>query len=437
MLSALKVPVVYYRRLPPLFYLSLGALLGLLLTAYVLGERAEQKNIELLKEFGTSVVSMAAKEVVDAAVSENLVSMHAVMQEVVAQPRIQMATVHNLEQQLLVQAGQVKVGVPHQIYSAPIPLHDSLAGHVTIAVDSSFSGDQAVRWTLSGTAFLLCIMLVLTLYETRGKAWYWRKLERPVDRDLDLDDNQRFDDHHGLDGPELEPIEAAFDPADLQAVAAEPSLDLPFHRAPPETNDEESFGIQNTDVLVDDLSGDPDDESYDDDIDDDKAREILFDSDLILALPNRTRLEKQLNSEIFIQLTSSFEHALDEVLKLYGGNRVGTPHNGNVHCIRFSSTESAPEAAFRAACTAYLVAQLTQSHKIRFNLLAEICLPETDIKLAVSDTGIYLQEELVDDVLLTRLEVAALGDGRLRLEGFKAPFASLLERQQQQLLGVF
>lgn len=375
MLKKIPLPLVHWRRLPPVFYLSVGALLGLLLTAFVLGERAAQKNGELLHEFGTALAQLTAKDAVDASISHDLVSMHAIMQEVQAQPRVLMAAVHDLEQSLLVQSGQPQPSLRTLAFSAPIPLHDSIAGHVTITLNAEFPGEAAVKWTLLGTSLLLLVMVGLALYDTWGYAWEMRHVALPRPRPLQEE-------------PEL-------------VWEGLPSGSL------------------------NDSPGDWDDEP---------AETALTHSDLVLAVPNRARLEQQLNGDMFAELIEQFDTTLDDVLAIYGGIRVGAPTSAGIYCIRFTSSESASEAAFRAVCCAHLIYQLNQHHRIRFQVLAEVCHPECDVKLAVSDSGIFIQALLLDELLQARIETQPVDEERVCLSGFKAPFASLLERQQEQLL---
>lgn len=385
MLKHISLPLVRWRRLPPVFFLSLGALLGLLLTAFVLGERGQQKNRELLQEFGSALAQLAAKDVVDASISHDLVSMHAVMQGVQVQPRVLMAAVHDLEQTLLVQAGQPQIGVNTQAFSAPIALHDSITGHVTITMNAAFPGESAVRWALLGTALLLVLLMALALYDTRGDAWELRSVALLQRKGSTADESRDEED----------------------------GADEQWHQAP-EVNrlDTAGPGVDWEDELVEG---------------------VLCHSDLVLALPNRRRLEQQLNGDMFAELVQRFDSALDDVLALYGGARVGAPTKAGIYCIRFTSGEGASEAAFRAVCSAHLIYELNQHQRIRFQVVAEVCHPEFDVKLAVSDTGIFIQTALLDTLLQARVDTRPVDDERVSLAGFKAPFSSLLERQQAQL----
>lgn len=392
MLKTFPLPLVHWRRLPPVFYLSVGALLGLLLTAFVLGERAAQKNADLLRDYGGALAQLSARELVDASIKHDLVSMHAIMQEVQSQPRVLMAAVHDLEQSLLVQAGQVPAPGSRTLeFSAPIPLHDSIAGHATVTLDAEFAGEVAVKWSLFGTAVLLLIMAGLALYDTWDYAWVMRSV----------------------------PL--------LRGARAEPEFDgLPEAGAPHDPVGDEPWatGPARASAPVDPDDAEPDD----------AGEALLIHSDLVLAIPNRARLEQQLNGERFAELSRQFDTTLDAVLALYGGVRVGAPTAAGIYCVRFTSGDSTSEAAFRAVCCAHLIYTLNQRHRIRFQIVAEVCHPDCDVKLAVNDSGIFIQSLLLDELLEARLETAPVDSERVCLSGFKPPFAALLERQQEQLL---
>lgn len=422
MLSRLILPRIEFRLLPPLFCLSVGALFGLLIVTFVLGERANQKQAELLREYGSALAHISAQDVIDSSISSDLVSMHAVMQRVVAQPRVLRAAVHDLEQQLLVQAGQSSLRDydTTQVFSAAIPLHDSIAGHVTITMDAGFPGESAVKWTLTGMSILLLILAGLALYESRGVAWYFQS--KPQSEPEPEPESE----------PEFEAVgdNLAFNGEEALMEELMEEADHYFHDQ--NVIDAERTGDDGVSSGVEDDPADPTD-AEGDQVLALPPEPIIMHSDLIIALPNRARLEQQLNGERFLQLTSQFDKALHEVLPLYGGALVGANADASIVCMRFTSTESVAEAAFRAICSAYLVHGLTQSSRIRLQLVAEVCHPDSDVKLAITETGIFIQKPLADPFLLSRIDTETVSDQRLRFQGFKGTFASLLQRQQQQL----
>lgn len=404
-------------RFPPLFYLSVGSLLGVLIVSFVLGGRAEQKQAELLRAYGTSLAQISAQDVMDASVSNDLVAMHAIMQRVAAQPRVLRAAVHDLDQQLLVQAGQSNIHEQvSEAFTAAIPLHDSVDGHVTVTMDAGFSGESALKWTLTGTSIVLLILAALAIYESRGVAWYFRAAPAEQDHDFSDEDEVLVDE---LLEEASEYLQSENDPDQNFAAEIDDADDVHILEGSTDGGGEEET-----------VAGVPDDYDEHPPL---PPKPAAMHSDLIIALPNRARLEQQLNGERFLQLAWQFEQALDEVLSLYGGTRVGANADASVVCVRFTSAESLAEAAFRAVCCAYLIDRLTRAPKVHFQLVAEVCHPDTDVKLAVNDAGIYMQKALADAFLDSRVETIAVNEERLRFEGFKGAYAPMLQRQLEQL----
>ena len=383
MLKTFYLPVVQLKRLPPLFGLSFGAFLGLALTALVLGGRSEQQKTQLLDEYGTTLAELIAGEAVGAALERDLISLHAIIQTATNQQRVAMVTVHDVDASLLAQSGRLPPGVSSQPYLAVIPLQDGKVGQVTVTLRTSFGGEAATRWTLFGTCLLLLLMAALSLYECYGDVWYVRaehwvrkSASSPTDEEEWTEEGEQIEEGQ---------------PDDTLSVEVEA---LP--EAPP-------------------------------------TPDLLDQSDLVLALPNRNRLQRQLSDAMFQQLISDFEGVVDEVLAIYGGTKLGQVNEQGVYCLRFKSVEGASEAAFRALCCAYLVQGLTSYGKIRLQFLAEVCRCESDLKIAIGNTGIFLHKTVLDDYLEQRIETEPEGEFRLRLTGFKPPFAALLQSQQQQL----
>lgn len=410
MLNKSSLPVVEFRRLPRLFCLSFGALLGLLTVAFVLGTRAEQKQADLLGDYGTAIAKMSALDVVEASIGSDLVSMHAIMQQIVAHPRVLSAAVYDTQQQLMVQAGQHSLhGYKTRTFTAEIPLHNRDTGSVAITINAGFPDEAAVKWALAGTSVVLLIMALLALYDSRGSAWYFRA--PPVKQDEPFNDEDEAlveelmheADRYFYDGAELSEDE---------------------HPAP------EQHSLPDDQVeYANDTAGD----ASTDETQQPAVAPTLMHANLILALPNRHRLEQQLSGERFAQLQSQFDEAVDKVLAVYGGARVGSNADASIVCARFTSSESLSEAAFRAACSAYLVNELTGVTRLRFQLVAEVRHPDSDEKLAVAKPGIFLQSVLADEFLAARVDTEVEGDERLHLLGFRGSSVALLRHQQVQL----
>ncbi len=170
-------PIVRFKQCPPILGLSFGALLGLLLSAFAIGERAQQQSDQLFAEFGTALVNLTAVRAADSAVNRDLVALHALLRDVVAQDRVVFAAIKDVDDTLMVQAGEADWPGSTQTFNAPIPLKNNYAGRITVEISEDFSGDQAVRWAVGGTAVLLLVMVALSLYESYGS--FWQLVSRP------------------------------------------------------------------------------------------------------------------------------------------------------------------------------------------------------------------------------------------------------------------
>lgn len=439
MLKTLYVPEVSWRQLPPMLCLSLGALLGLVLAGFVLGGRYAQQQSLLLEEYGTGMARLVANTSVDAALGRDLISLHALLREATQESRVMMATVHDVDNVLLVQAGQLESGLSNETFVAEITVDENLVGSISLTLAQGFAGDAAVRWTLLGTGALLLLMVLLAVYESYGSAWQWRIVSRPTEDSEAGYDEEPFDaDAFGFSMPFTQNDQSAgsADSFPEQSPAVTADFEPPSRSAA--TDD-----LAHDEALHEASAVGPEPERAVNPEDAPSLREgakpqslrqnNLQKSDLIVVLPNCKRLQQQLASDRFNHLIEAFEMRLGEVLTLYGGARVGQASEG-IYCARFSSTESFAEAAFRALCSAYLLQSLGEGDRVRFQMLAQVCAPDADIKLAVNDVGIYLHAGVDDQLLCARLQLEPTDDGRLRLTGFEGSYAALLQRQQQQLL---
>ncbi len=158
-------------NIPSLFYLALGLLLGLLSCAGVLRavERAQEQL--LIADYGQSLANLAAKRAVDATLNHDLVSLQVILQDVVDNPRTLLASIHDVENNLLVQAGSTQAlthAADLRSFSAPIPLQDSIAGYVTVNIESQMPEIKALYLSFAAVCSLLVIVALLSLLNRRG-----------------------------------------------------------------------------------------------------------------------------------------------------------------------------------------------------------------------------------------------------------------------------
>lgn len=158
-------------NIPPLFFLAIGLLVGLLSCAAVLRtvERAQEQV--LIADYGQSLANLAAKRAVDATLNHDLVSLQVVLQDVVENPRTLLASIHDVENNLLVQAGSTQAlthAAALRSFSAPIPLQDSIAGFVTVNIESQMPEIKALYLSFAAVCSLLVIVALLSLFNRPG-----------------------------------------------------------------------------------------------------------------------------------------------------------------------------------------------------------------------------------------------------------------------------
>ncbi len=330
-----------------------------------------------------ALARMAAHQGIDATLNHDLVSMQIILQDVVANPGVVLATIHDVENNLLVQAGDAlftrTTDIPLDAYSAPITLHDSVAGYVTVTLATMNNHHRAVMTTVGGIMVLLALIGILSLHEHRAQVFV-RRPRQPL-----ADDQE---------------------PSEPEAL--EPDFEL-------DTTPEEDAG-STANVLA-------------------RVRVLNF-----------SALRRQLSADTFNAARTHLERLLDEVLALYGGRRryppaeAGAADQADEYLLQFDDGRDIGEAAFRAACGTHLLMQLAaQLRPFAFRLGVEIMpLESTDDSLEVMVNGeeLLIARELADHTLLQeRLEFHDdLPDrGSRQLEDFQQPFKALLDKQYQQL----
>ncbi len=155
----------------PLFIISITTLTCLLLSASLLQQQHKQRLDLRTGHYGNALSSLAAKQATDATLNHDLVSLQVTVTDVARNPHVLSATIHDVENRLLVQAGESpNTGNytlrEHQSFTAPITLHDSVAGYVTVSIDSeALYQQQNDTWLLAllGLAGALLVLSILNL----------------------------------------------------------------------------------------------------------------------------------------------------------------------------------------------------------------------------------------------------------------------------------
>lgn len=374
-----------YRSYPQLSLCSvLIVLLGLLGSSlYVYHNESGQR--EQVNNYGQVLARSAARQAVDAALNQDLISLQAILQEVVQYPSVVGATIHNLENQLLVQSGhspnQAVEGTRYH-FTAPIALHNNIAGYlqVTLELPRQSRAEQQFLFI-----WLCAVGLALLIIWWSIQLQWWRNLRDKLpaaNRVMNL---------------LLERIPT------IPEAPPEPEPVVPEPPAPPQ-------------VAV----------------------------RLSVHITNMTRLYQQLNSEGFATLLRRFEKQLQDVLTLYNGQRLLL--TDEILIIDFIG-EAHHDCSFRALCSAQLLSNLcarAPSPRLQVSaavqqiaapnpgggqsLLKDFVTQQND-PLHPERGDILICQHLLDDILQEHAEVDTGG----KLVKIKAPYSDLLTRQEERL----
>lgn len=127
-----------YRTYPQLSLCSfLLCVLGVIGAVFYI-QNTEQNQREQIHHYGQVLANSAARQAVDATLQQDLVSLQAILLEVGQYPNVVGATIHNVENKLLVQSGfkpnQAPQGQRYN-FSAAIALHNNIAGTLEVTLD--------------------------------------------------------------------------------------------------------------------------------------------------------------------------------------------------------------------------------------------------------------------------------------------------------------
>jgi len=122
----------------PLYTLCAGVLAITALAAGLTYWLLDRNERNWTYEYGQALANLSAHRALDSTLNHDLVSLQVILSDVAENPSVINATIHDVENNLLVQAGRrnANPGSNHfGNFSAPITLHNSIAGYVTITLD--------------------------------------------------------------------------------------------------------------------------------------------------------------------------------------------------------------------------------------------------------------------------------------------------------------
>lgn len=136
-----------------------GFALGVALLATITLPQLARIPAHYLATYGDSLADMAAAQAIEPSFNSDRIGQQAILQEVMNHPYTLLATIHDVENTLLVQAGDARTldKQASESFTAPIVLHNNIAGYLTVHLASE--QNRIGRW-LYGT-WLACALLAL------------------------------------------------------------------------------------------------------------------------------------------------------------------------------------------------------------------------------------------------------------------------------------
>lgn len=149
--------------------------------AWAYHSNSEQNQREQISLYGQVLANSAARQAVNATLQQDLVSLQAILLEVGQYPNVIGATIHNVENKLLVQSGfkpnQIITGRRYD-FSAPIALHNNVAGYLEVSLDVPPRTERDHRFYLIWMAGV-CVSLLIIWWAIQRQWWSQLKAKLP------------------------------------------------------------------------------------------------------------------------------------------------------------------------------------------------------------------------------------------------------------------
>ena len=166
MLKSLEI-----NSIPPLAAFSAGIFFSTLLLSLIFLPRLNTHNQNTSTHYGNALAKMAANRATDATLNHDLVSLQVILKDVVANPNTTLATIHDVENNLLVQAGEHFSHTNKTLtFNAPIVVHDSIAGYVSVTIEEYRLVSSLMMLVLLLLCTSLCL-LIWSLYDSKAVSY--------------------------------------------------------------------------------------------------------------------------------------------------------------------------------------------------------------------------------------------------------------------------
>lgn len=348
---------------------------------------SDKNQQEAIERYGQVLATSAARQAVDATLNQDMVSLQAILQDVAQYPSVVGATIHNVDNKLLVQSGykpnQPVTGKRYN-FTAAVALHNNVAGYLEVAI-------EVPRRTVHDELFLLCWAIAVTLslfiiwWSIQRRLWSLFRDKLPTANEI---------------------VTAVVDKI---PTIAEASVE-------PEPQPEVPQPVAQVAVR------------------------------LRIDLVNLSKLYQQLNSEGFASAVRRFEKQLQGLLNLYNGQRQLL--SSDTLLIDFVG-EELHECSFRAVCCAQILINMAaRNPSPRLQLAAAIqplaAAPQStgcalvkefivqhNNTLTPTKNEIVISASLLDTTLQEHAEFETQSGKLIKI---KSPYNDFVVKQEEQLL---
>ena len=335
----------------------------------------------ITNNYGQMLARTTAARSADAAFNRDLIGMRAVLQDTTQYDKVRVATVHDVENQLLVQAGDFPYYQRKydQSFTAPITQHDSIAGYATVIVSLPPIFPVEIITLLFLLVTVIFISATILIFRGGHVQFNWTK------------------------------------------KMVRESLQTKFANYIPPESITKKTPLNANSITEDDLP----------------TSSTMYPAFTLIHVKNIHVIKQQLNGENFRNTLKAMDSIVEDVMRLYGG--LEYQWKGNHYQLKFGSRESQSEAVFHAICCAYLIIEIASIvNNVPIDIATLVSLNEqedNDDPLPYSGLAITADAEEASS-LGARLKLIDYGseNGQRLVSEFVQPYKGLLNNQREQLL---
>ncbi|MDO3383322.1 hypothetical protein [Gilvimarinus algae] len=156
-------------RAPLLGLCTLAVLLLGVLGVFLTLAQADAQRQEQASRYGQALAERAASQAVEPALAQDMISLQVILQSLAKQPDVRGATIHDVENRLLVQSGSSELTPGHRAlsFTAPITLDTHIAGHLTVTLSLAPVYQAYSTWLWLWTLAIVGCLALLWLAQHR------------------------------------------------------------------------------------------------------------------------------------------------------------------------------------------------------------------------------------------------------------------------------